>query len=139
MMNTVDTLESLLLEPHDLGSLALRRAKARGLDPDLYAELVSWAAYLKINRGLRPASVSNYLDGACSLLVWLRDNGYGLADLTAPVAEAWQRELYLARGENPQTRSLRLVASRQFFVWREGKVEGLVRSRPYEAHAKLYG
>lgn len=125
-------LERLLLQRNDLVGKMLMRSRRRGLRLWDYEQMVGWAAFMCITRGLSHATVANYLDAVGLLAEWLNARQSGLESVTAGEVEKWLRDLTLVNREKARTRSLKLSAVRQYYAWREMNGDGInpVRSLP---------
>lgn len=111
----------MLLQAGDALSATLRRVTARVITPQEYVLLVDWGASLRISRSLSHNTASNYVDSVARFGEWLNAAERGLESATAAMAEAWMRECAVNQHESTETLHLRLVAVRQFYVWREGQ------------------
>lgn len=116
----------------------LKRIQRRALTQEQFGELVEWAGFLRIARGLSPNTGANYLEGCALFLEWLNDRQTALEAVTAGDITEWQQGLYLSHGESPSTRNVKLAALRQYFAWRESENKGPspARSVPGPRRAK---
>ncbi len=110
---------AMLRDAGDVLSRTLRRMDRRNLTTQQREEVTEWAALLRINRGLLPNTVANYVDDTAELLEWLNEKGVALGSVSAANVETWQQDLYVIDREANTTRHLKLVAARSFFAWRE--------------------
>lgn len=117
MSNSAPDLEQLLAGagPELAGTLrALRRRRAAMHHRE---ELLAWAAFARIGRGLAERTVSRYLAAVAEFLDWLEQKGTTLAQATAPDVRAWTFALFVAH-QSAATRGIKVVALRSFFRWR---------------------
>lgn len=110
---------AMLRSAGDETSRVLIRIDRRRLTNEQRRELTEWAALLRINRGLSPNTVGNYVDDAAEMLEWLNAKGIAVDAVSGSDIEAWQQDLYVLGRQGNATRRLKLVAARGYFAWRE--------------------
>jgi len=111
-------MESTLLDRKDELGRVLVRSRRRSVSQAQYDELVEWAVWLDITRGLSPNTSGNYIDAAASFLAWLNSEGVAVQDVTAAIITRWQQHLYLEHGQAAHTQHVKLTGIRRYFRWR---------------------
>lgn len=139
-------LRAMLIECGEPVSTVIGRAEKRLAEkyPALLVLLLEWAGNLRITRGLSLNTVAQYVEAVSQFGTWLISQDKTLEDLTLPLADEWQRDLYVRAKQGSRTRSLKLTALRQFCQWREDRgdapnpVRGLRGPRTRKALPKKY-
>lgn len=98
----------------------LKRAERRRLTDPLRRELVEWAGWTRINRGLSAATAGNYVDDVAEFLEWIGARGVAVEAVGQDEVNEWQQELFVSERESAATRALKLTALRMFYLWRGG-------------------
>ncbi|HKK04222.1 MAG TPA: tyrosine-type recombinase/integrase [Gammaproteobacteria bacterium] len=111
-------LEATLVERRDELSRVLVRSRRRSVTQAQYDELLEWATWLDITRGLSPNTSGNYIDAASAFLAWLNSESVAVPDVTSAVITRWQQHLYLEHGQAAHTQHVKLTAVRRYFRWR---------------------
>lgn len=105
-------------------AVALRKLRESGLPEAWRGEVEAWIEWLRVNRGLAPASVEAYASAVIRLMRWLVEAGVAeLGAVEGRLVERWLRELFAQRALSAKTRSGLLAAVRVFWLWRS--LEGL--------------
>lgn len=124
-----DVRQLLLDCGHPVEEAVLRAEKRLpGADP-LRGVLLDWAGNMRITRGLSLNTVAQYLEAVSQFMFWLVVKGKGLDDVDLAMADEWARDLYVKLKQGARTRSLKLTALRQFFLWREERGHGVNKVR----------
>lgn len=115
--------ESFLAARDQLTPILVKIRSDFGVGSDFYAILLEWLTHLRLNRGLSPATGSNYAQALASWAVFLAGRSKGLSVACGQDVEHWQQEAFTVHGQGAATRALRLAAVRRFYAWRESQGE----------------
>ncbi len=111
------THDALVSAQDELGRV-MRRIVRRDLTGEQRADIDAWALWLRINRGLRPASAANYVEAVAEFCEWLNYRRPGCwPDVSSDDVNAWQQDQALTHNLTPEARHVKLVALRQVFRW----------------------
>jgi site-specific recombinase XerD len=104
----------------DAGALAatLRRVQGLPLPDGARDEAWRWLAYVRVSRGLSPATAARYLEVLGRFLVYCHGKGLDWRTLGPVEIDAWQRHLAFARHNAEIWRATQLMALRNFYDWR---------------------
>jgi site-specific recombinase XerD len=118
--------EALLRERGTMPA-AMRAIERRAWKPAQWlAELWRWLLWLRVSRGLSPATCAVYLRAMLGYAEWIDSRALDYADVRLAELDAWQQHLYMARRNVVGVRARSLYAVRSFYDWR--KTRGLGRN-----------
>lgn len=112
------THEALITAQDELGRV-MRRIQRRDLTQPQRDHIDAWALFQRVNRGLAPASVANYVEAVAEFAEWLntrKPEGWP-CNVTSDDVSDWQQDLALGQHLAPETRHVKLVALRRAYNW----------------------
>lgn len=113
------TFERMMLDGGGELARTVRRLSGKSVSDEQYSELMMWAAWLKVQRGLSHATANNYLEAAGRYIVWLTQNDILPSTVTGKDIDRYHRDLVVTRRLGRIARSLSLSAIRSYHKWRE--------------------